>query len=164
MRAKSTIKNFIAVIENNDPAKDTAFVTIPFNVEEVFGTKGMVKVKATFDGFAYRGVIANMGTGCHVIGLRKDIRKAIHKGVGDKIQVTIERDTEERIVSLPDDLTDALAKNKKARTFFDSLSYTNRKEFVNWITSAKKIATREKRLNETIKKLLLGLKNPSHKK
>lgn len=140
---------------------NTAFITIPFDVEKTYGTKGQVKVKATFDGHAYRGVIANMGTGCHIIGVRKDIRKVIGKQVGDSVLVEIQKDTEERLVDVPDDLKLALANSKKALEFYDSLSFTNRKEYAVWISSAKRIETREKRLAETIKKLLSGKKNPS---
>jgi uncharacterized protein YdeI (YjbR/CyaY-like superfamily) len=120
-----------------------------------------VKVKATFDGHHYRGVIANMGTSCHILGLRKDIRAAIGKAVGDKVLVTIEKDTEERIVDVPEDLKKALEKSKIAKAFYDALSFTNRKEYAVWISSAKKKETRERRLEETIKKLLAGKKNPS---
>ena len=161
--AEGMIKKFTAIIENDNPKMDTAFVSIPFNVEDVYGTKGMVKVKATFDGYPYKGVLANMGGGSHIIGLRKDIREAIKKRAGDSVMVTIERDNEERTVSVPDDLQKAFSTNKKAKAFFDTLSYTNRKEYVVWITSAKKIETREKRLSEMIKKLAAGLKNPTQK-
>jgi hypothetical protein len=157
------VKKFQAVIENNDPKMDTGFVSIPFDVEEVYGRRGMVKVKATFDGHPYRGVLAKMGTGCHVIGLRKDIRAAINKKTGDKVVVTLELDTDERTIEIPDDLQKMFSHHKKAKTFYDTLSYTNRKEYVVWITSAKKIETREQRLGETIKKLNAGLKNPSQK-
>jgi len=64
---------------------------------------------------------------------------------------------------VPDELKKLLAQNVKAKRFFDSLSYTNRKEYAVWISSAKKEETREKRLNETLQKLLKGLKNPSQK-
>ncbi|MCI0750595.1 MAG: YdeI/OmpD-associated family protein [Flammeovirgaceae bacterium] len=159
----SNKKKFTAVLEKPDDGMDTAFISIPFDVEKVYGSKAHIKVKATFDGHPYRGILANMGTGCHVIIVRKDIRQAINKGVGDKIQVEIEPDMEERIVNLPDDLKGALARSAKAEKFFQSLSYTNRKEYAVWITSAKKEETREKRLTETIKKLLAGKKNPSEK-
>ncbi|RDW19821.1 DUF1905 domain-containing protein [Oceanobacillus chungangensis] len=33
---------------------------MPFNVEEVFGTNGQVKVRAYFDGFEYRESLVNM--------------------------------------------------------------------------------------------------------
>jgi Domain of unknown function (DUF1905)/Bacteriocin-protection, YdeI or OmpD-Associated len=158
---ESKVKSFTALIEKPDDGMDTAFITIPFDVEKKYGTKGQVKVKATFDGHPYRGVIANMGTGCHILGLRKDIRASIGKTVGDKVVVTIEKDTEERVVDVPDDLKKALEKSKSAQSFYDTLSFTNRKEYAVWISSAKKTETRERRLTETIKKLLAGKKNPS---
>jgi hypothetical protein len=158
---KSDVKTFIAVLENNKDGMDTAFVRIPFDVEKTYGTKGQVKVKASFDGVEYRGVIANMGLDCHIIGVRKDIRTAISKSVGDKVAVTITKDIEERVVDVPEDLKHALSKSKKAKDFYDTLSYTNRKEYAIWVSSAKKVETREKRLSESIKKLLAGKKNPS---
>jgi hypothetical protein len=161
MIMKKDVKTFTAVLENDNGGMNTAFIRMPFNVEETYGTKGQVKVKATFDGYPYRGVIANMGTGCHTIGVRKDIRASIGKGVGDKVVVTIERDTDERIVDIPDDLQQALSKSKKAQGFYNTLSYTNRKEYAVWVSSAKKPETREKRVAESINKLLEGKKNPS---
>lgn len=70
------------------PDKDGAYVEIPFDVREEFG-KGRVKVYATFDGYPYEGSVVKMGTPCHIIGIRKDIRKEINKQPGDTIHVTI---------------------------------------------------------------------------
>ncbi len=44
---------------------------------------------ATFDEEAYDGILVRMGTPCHIIGIRKEIRKKIGKQLGDKIKVTI---------------------------------------------------------------------------
>lgn len=157
------IKKFTAVLEKSDKGIDATFISIPFDVENEYGTKGQVKVKATFDGHPYRGVIANMGTGCHVIGVRKDIRAAIDKQAGDRVAVTLELDTEERVVDVPQDLQKLLTKSPKAEAFYNTLSFTNRKEYAVWVSSAKKQETRDKRLQETITKLLAGKKNPSEK-
>lgn len=159
----SSRKSFTAVMEKPDHGMDTAYVSIPYNVEEVHESKGHIKVKAWFDGHPYRGILANMGTGCHVILIRKDIRSAIGKSVGDTVDVEIEQDTEDRIVDVPKDLKQAFSRSPKAANFFNSLSYTNRKEYAGWISSAKKNETREKRISETIQKLLKGLKNPTQK-
>jgi hypothetical protein len=142
---------------------DATFVEIPLNVEDVFGTRGRVKVKATIDGASYRGSIANMGGGCHILGVTQAIRKAIGKSIGQKVDITLEQDTEERVIELPDELRRLFQKNPKAATFFETLSYTNRKEYVQWIVSAKKPETRAVRVNSTIEKLSEGLKNPSQK-
>lgn len=158
-----TVKKFKAVLENPEKEINIAYVAIPFDVEKEYGTKGQVKIKATFDGHPYRGVIANMGTGCHILGVRKDIREAIGKQVGDVVNVTLEKDEEERVVDVPAELQKLLSKNSRARKFFDSLSYTNRKEYALWISSAKKEETKARRLNELVPKLLAGKKNPSEK-
>jgi len=47
-----------------------------------------VPVTATFDGIAYDGVLVRMGTPCHIIGIRKDIRAKIGKPPGDTTKVT----------------------------------------------------------------------------
>lgn len=72
---------------------DAAYIEIPFDVKKEFG-KGRVAVNATFDGVAYAGSLVKMGTPCHIIGIRKDIRAAIGKQPGDIIKVTIIERTE----------------------------------------------------------------------
>lgn len=75
------------------PDLDGAYVEFPFDVRKEFG-KGRVKVQAAFDGHPYRGSLVRMGTECHIIGVRKDIRAAIGKQPGDTVRVTIREDGE----------------------------------------------------------------------
>lgn len=67
---------------------DGAYVEIPFDVKTEFG-KGRVPVSATFDGEPYEGSIVRMGTPCHILGIRKDIRAKIGKQPGDTVEVTL---------------------------------------------------------------------------
>lgn len=67
---------------------DAAYIEIPFDVKQEFG-RGCVAVHATFDGEPDDGSIVRMGTPCHLIGLRQDIRAKIGKQPGDTVQVTI---------------------------------------------------------------------------
>lgn len=71
------------------PDIDGAYVEIPFDVKATFG-KGRVPVHATFDGVPYQGSLVKMGTPCHMIGIRKEIRKQIGKQPGDTVSVTLE--------------------------------------------------------------------------
>jgi hypothetical protein len=87
------VYEFFAVIKKV-PEIDGAYVEIPFDVKEKFG-KGCVPVIATFDGIEYIGSIVKMGTPCHIIGVRKDIRSTINKQPGDTVKVTIK----ERVLS-----------------------------------------------------------------
>lgn len=70
-------------------------------------------------------------------------------------------DPKTKTVTVPDDLAKAFAKNKKAKTFFDALAYTGRKEYVMWIVSAKREETRAERVKKTVEKLLAGKKLPT---
>ena len=70
------------------PDIDGAYVEIPFDVKAEFG-RGRVPVSATFDGVPYDGSLVRMGTPCHIIGLRKDIRAKIGKQPGDTVRVTL---------------------------------------------------------------------------
>ena len=133
-----------------------AYVEPPFNVEEVFGSK-RVKVKATFDGLEYRGSIVRMGE-CYMLGLTKDIRNKIGKSFGDIVTVTVEKDEVERTVEIPDQLLKALHDNTEAKITFDKLSYTGKREYVLWITDAKKEETRINRIEKAIQLLAEGKK------
>lgn len=155
--------SFRALLESAGHGIDAAYVAIPFDVLKVYGTRGQVKVKATFDGYPYRGVMASMGTGRHVIGVRKEIRIAINKKVGDTVKVTVEQDTDPRVVEIPAELNRVLDKNKKAKSTFAALSFTNQKEYAQWISSAKKPETKKRRLDEIAIRLIQGKKNPSEK-
>ena len=70
------------------PDLDGAYVEIPFDVRAVFG-RGRVLVHATFDGVPYDGQLVRMGTPCHILGVRKDIRRQLGKQPGDKVRVTL---------------------------------------------------------------------------
>ena len=132
-----------------------AFVRIPFDVEQAYGAK-RVKIVATIDGEPYRGTLVRMGEPCHILIVLKEIRARIGKTFGDEVEVTIEEDLEPRLVILPEDLKDALAKNPQAQSFFDKMSYTHQKEYVQWIEEAKRQATRQRRITKTIGMLMEG--------
>ncbi|RYG20532.1 MAG: hypothetical protein EOO07_04695 [Chitinophagaceae bacterium] len=72
-------------------------------------------------------------------------------------------DVTSKTVRLPDDLKAALALNILALKFYEQLSYSNRKEYVLWILTAKQDKTRAERIHKTIEKLLTFKKNPNEK-
>lgn len=72
-------------------------------------------------------------------------------------------DTVKRIVYLPNDFSAALQKAPNEKAFFETLSFTNRKEYVEWIVSAKKEETRTTRVQESVSRLANGWKNPANR-
>lgn len=72
-------------------------------------------------------------------------------------------DVKNRTIKLPEDLKLAMESRPESITFFESLSFTNRKEYVTWVLTAKQEKTRIDRIAKTMEKLLAGKKNPGEK-
>jgi uncharacterized protein YdeI (YjbR/CyaY-like superfamily) len=102
------------------------------------------------EGVPYRGTLTRMGTECHVLGIRKEIREQVGKTFGDEVEITVEEDTEPRVVKTPADLIQALETEPDVKAFFEKLPYTHQKEYVTWIEEAKKDETRQRRIAKTI--------------
>lgn len=144
MAGKQTIE---VVLEKHESMEATG-ITIPFDVEKVFGAK-RVPVKAEINGAVYRGSIVRMG-GNYMLGIPKAFREEAGIAAGDSIVVTIEVDDTLRTVETPADLAKAL-KQAGLSEAWDKLSYTHKKEHVRAIEEAKQEATRIKRIEKAIK-------------
>jgi hypothetical protein len=62
------------------------------------------------------------------------------------------REIKNKNIEIPDDLIAALSKNKPALTFFDQLSYGYKKDYVQWVTTAKRSETRTDRIAKLVKR------------
>ena len=69
-------------------------------------------------------------------------------------------DPVKKTVKIPEDLQKALDGNKQVAAYFNQLAFSHRKEYVEWIVTAKKEETRSKRVEGTIEKLKQQWKNP----
>ena len=72
-------------------------------------------------------------------------------------------DPKTKTIRLPDDFAAELNRKKKQFEFFNQLSFTNKKEYVEWIVSAKKDETRQSRIKESIERLAKEWKNPNNR-
>ena len=144
-------KTFRAILEKDDQTSGTG-VAMPFDVEKAFGTRGRVPVRGTINGFAFRSTLAPYG-GRHYLPVNKALREGAGAQAGDRVEITLERDQEERVVTAPPDLVKALRANKAAQAAWDRLSYTHRREYVESIEEAKKPETRLRRLGGAVEAL-----------
>ncbi len=140
----------------SDEDSGGAFVEFPYDVQELFGTRGRVPVQATFDGVAYRGSMSNMGGDCHILIVVKKIRQKIGKQPGDKITVILSLDTEPRVVTVPSDFQALLTTNPAAKQTFTTLSYSNQRDYILWIEDAKRAETRQRRMEKAVDLLTAG--------
>lgn len=97
-------------------------------------------------------------------GMRKAGESSKKKKPGPKEREIFQYiDSSAKTIRLPDDLEAAFKEQKDAEKFFNSLSFTNRKEFVEWIVTAKREETRKERVNGTIERLTKHWKNPRNR-
>ncbi len=72
-------------------------------------------------------------------------------------------DVDNKQVTLPPVMKETLEQTPQALAFYQQLSYSNKKEYVLWILTAKQEKTRDERLAKMVEKLLSGKKNPVEK-
>ncbi len=149
-------KQFQTKLVGRGRSGDVAGVVVPFDIKQVWGS-ARVPVKGTINGKAeFRTTVVRMG-GEYCFCVNQQMRAASGGvGPGDTVTVVIEPDTSPRTVETPPDLKTALKRNPAAQAAWERCSYTHRKEFVNWITGAKKPETRTRRLQQCLAMLAAG--------
>lgn len=133
-----------------------AWLRVPFDTVEAFGTRRSVRVLVEYDGFRAASNVVSMG-GEPVLGVHKATRQAIGKDVGDTVRVRLWADTRPRTVEVPPELNGALNSSDEARERYDGLSFTHRREFAEWVSGAKRSETRVRRAAKAVEMLLAGL-------
>lgn len=107
------------------------------------------------NGMGHLGKIATLKDLPKDAVLKKYIKAAMQLNEeGAKVQKKPAPDKKELVT--PDDLLQALKANKAAKLTYDAFSYTNKKDYVEWITEAKTEATRLKRLTQAIEWMAEG--------
>ena len=143
-------QTFDVILEKHENMEATG-ITIPLDVEKIFGAK-RVPVKVWINDVEHRSTICRMG-GKYMMAVPKGFRDAAGIQAGEKITVTMEKDTEKRTVEVPQDLAEAL-KKADLTDVFSKMSYTHQKEYVNAVNEAKKEETRIRRIEKTIEQLI----------
>jgi Bacteriocin-protection, YdeI or OmpD-Associated/Domain of unknown function (DUF1905) len=130
-----------------------AFIVLPDDVLKSLGKGSRSRVTGTLNGTKFESSTMGMGAGRVCLGVHKATRQSAEADIGDEVEVEVALDTRPREVVVPDDLASALAADAAAAEAFDRLSFTHRREYVEWITSAKRSETRSRRIDQTLQRL-----------
>jgi hypothetical protein len=131
-----------------------AFVELPFDPDEVWGAKDRHYVAGSVATRSFRGVLERTALG-HVLPLGPSWRR--DNGLAPGVTVDVELAPEGPLVeSLDADIAAALDAAPSAGRLFRSMAPFYRKNFVRWITTAKRPETRAARGAEMVKLLSAG--------
>lgn len=143
-------KEFRTKLNGDESRKDaSASFTLPFDTREVWG-RAKVPVKVTVNRYTWRSTVGNRG-GIQYIVVNADARRGAGVKAGDLVTITLEPDTEKRVIEVPIPLRRALGTRLTQK--LNALSFTHKKEFIVWYSEAKKEDTRVRRV-EKMKRML----------
>jgi hypothetical protein len=127
---------------------------VPLDLKAAFG-RARPAVRVTIREHTWRttpGVYDGVG---HIV-VNRSVKKATGVDAGDRVAVAMELDTSGRTVRPPADLRAAFAEDETAAAAFRGMSYSHRREYVEWIQEAKRPDTRRRRIEATVQRVREG--------
>jgi len=146
--SENEAQSFAAILQKEG---NFTFVTIPFSPREVWGTKPRYYVTGTINGIAVRGTLGASGQDYFLrLGAAWLRDSGIQPGATLRVNLSLEGPQENNLAA---DIVTALSNSPTAKAFFDGLPTYYRKNYIRWIESAKREATRAKRIDDMVKLL-----------
>jgi hypothetical protein len=143
-------------VELQRVGKTGTMFRVPLDLKETFGRRARPPVKVTIRGHTWRttpGVYDGVG---HIV-VNRDVKAATGVDAPERVRVSMELDTEPRAVPVPADLRSALRADAGAQRGFAALSFSHRRDYVEWVEEAKRPETRARRIAETVERVREGL-------
>lgn len=133
-----------------------SFVMVPPDASAKLPTRGMTTVDVRLGTHAFRATLAPDGQGSHWLKVERAAREASGVHVGDV--VTLQFTPVDDVVEprVPADLRKALADAPEARQQWSRLTPAARRDWIQWLDSAKQAATRERRIASSCDMLASG--------
>ena len=118
---------------------------LPFSVEKVWKTRGVLKVRVQINGLEYRTALFPTRRGEHFVLVNKKMQKAARIALGSTAAFIVTPDLSPREIRLPPELERALSEDRALKKWFDRLPYSIRKWLSDMVADAKSPDTRRKR-------------------
>lgn len=147
------------------PATETTdswtFVILPKNVSAKLPSRGMTAIEGSINGFPFESTLEPDGQGSHWLKVEPKMREAAGADAGDEVTLEIAPAAEEPEPAVPPDLRSALATApSKSRDVWEDITPMARRDWIHWVTSAKRAETRTRRLKTACSMLAAGKRRP----
>jgi hypothetical protein len=157
-RAGAQPIRFQATLEKIGPA---TLIRLPAQVSGRLPSRGQVAVQASIDGREFTTVVEPDGMKGHWIKVDQKLRRAAGVRVGDGVTVAVEVTRDWPEPDVPADLARALAgAPEQVREMWHDITPMARWEWVRWVNATANPATRQRRVDVTISKMISGKRRP----
>ena len=153
---KSKFKAKLLRPMKSDSAAPWAFIVLPINVSEKLPRRGRTTIEGTINSHSFRATLEPDGKLSHWLRLDKELLEASGLNIGDIASFEIMSVEKEPEPEVPSDLRDALLGSPEAKAIWDDITTIARLDWIHWITSAKQLKTRTKRISDTCDVLISG--------
>ena len=138
---------FTAVLELG--GKTATGIEIPGEIIDSLHAGRRPALRATLNGYTYRTTVGVLG-GMYMLPVSAEHRAAAGLSAGDRVDVEIEVDAEERTVELHPAFAAALEADARAARAFAALSVSRRRQLAEPVGQAKTEETRARRVEKAL--------------
>jgi hypothetical protein len=132
------------------------FLVLPRDASAKLPTRGMTTVEGIINGHPFRATLEPDGQKSHWLKVNTKMREAAGAEAGDVVPIEILSVGKEPEPRVPVDLRKALAAAPKARAVWSDITPVARRDWIVWITSAKRSETRARRIQNACEMLAAG--------
>src|SRR5437667_8144044 len=141
----------------NAKADSWTFLILPKNASAKLPSRGMTPIEGTINGFPFQAALEPDGQKSHWLKVDRKLREAVGAEAGDIVRLEIAPAGKETEPQVPTDLKKALAAAApKARAVWSDITPNARRDWIQWITSAKQEETRTRRIKNACSMLATG--------
>lgn len=133
-----------------------SFLVLPESASAKLSTRGMTTVEGTINGHPFRATLAPDGQRSHWLKVTRRMREGADAEVGDFVTLTITPAGKEPEPRVPADLRKALAAAPRSRALWSGITPVARRDWIQWITSARQPGTRARRIANACEMLAAG--------
>ncbi len=132
------------------------FLILPRNASAKLPSRGMTAIEGTINSVRFQAMLEPDGQKSHWLKVDRNLREAAGANAGDVVTLEIAPTAEEPEPAVPSDLEKALAGAAKARALWSDITPVARRDWIQWITSAKQPETRARRIKNACSMLGAG--------
>ncbi len=140
----------------SDKADSWSYLTLPKAASGKLPSRGMMTVEGTITGLPFQATLEPDGNKSHWLKVDRTLREAAGANAGDIVTLEIAPLAEEPEPGVPSDLQEDLATESKARALWLDITPVARRDWIQWIVSAKRPETRARRVRNAREMLAAG--------